>query len=48
MSLFRAMRDPEIRRGMGLMLSVLREMGQDGTNTKPAGPVPQESPKEER
>jgi len=30
MSLWRAMRDPEIRRGMGLMLTVLREMGHEG------------------
>ena len=29
-SLWKAMRDPEIRRGMTLMLSVLREMGHDG------------------
>jgi uncharacterized protein YjgD (DUF1641 family) len=30
MSLWRAMRDPEIRRGMSLMLTVLREMGHEG------------------
>jgi uncharacterized protein YjgD (DUF1641 family) len=47
-SLFRAMRDPEIRRGMGLMLSVLREMGQEGTHKKPAELFPQDSLKEER
>ena len=29
-SLWKAMRDPEIRRGMTLMLSVLREMGHEG------------------
>ena len=28
--LFKAMRDPEIRRGMTMMLTVLREMGQEG------------------
>lgn len=30
LGLWRAMRDPEVRRGMTLMLSVLREMGSDG------------------
>lgn len=33
MGLWKAMRDPEIRRGMSLMLTVLREMGHE-TNTK--------------
>lgn len=30
-SLWKAMRDPEIRRGMTLMLTVLREMGHEGS-----------------
>jgi len=30
MGLWRAMRDPEVRRGMTLMLGVLREMGSEG------------------
>jgi uncharacterized protein YjgD (DUF1641 family) len=30
MGFWRAMRDPEVRRGMTLMLSVLREMGSEG------------------
>jgi uncharacterized protein YjgD (DUF1641 family) len=38
-SLWKAMRDPEIRRGMGLMMSVLREMGQEGTNKDSAALV---------
>ncbi|GMV05503.1 MAG: hypothetical protein AMXMBFR53_17810 [Gemmatimonadota bacterium] len=31
LSLWKAMRDPEVRRGMTLMLSVLREMGHEGS-----------------
>lgn len=42
-SLFKAMRDPEIRRGMGLMLSVLREMGQEGIDKQSATPVAAET-----
>jgi uncharacterized protein YjgD (DUF1641 family) len=38
-SLWKAMRDPEIRRGMGLMMSVLREMGQEGTHKDSAAVV---------
>lgn len=39
-SLWKAMRDPEIRRGMTLMLSVLREMGHEGTTkTQAAAPA---------
>ena len=41
--LFKAMRDPEIRRGMGIMLSVLREMGQEGTDKQSAALVAAES-----
>jgi len=32
--LFRALRDPEIRRGMTLMLGVMKELGTDPTNGK--------------
>ena len=31
-SLLRALRDPEVRRGMTLMLTVLRELGHEGSN----------------
>lgn len=34
--LFKALRDPEIRRGMTLMLSVMRELGTDPANGKNA------------
>lgn len=37
--LFKALRDPEIRRGMGLMLSVLREMGSDNENETNEAPA---------
>lgn len=34
MGLFKAMRDPEVRRGMTLLLAVLRELGSGGKNGK--------------
>lgn len=36
LSLWKAMRDPEIRRGMTLMLTVLREMGHEGNSKSEA------------
>lgn len=36
LGLFRALRDPEIRRGMGVMMTVLRELGSDSESGKAA------------
>ncbi len=36
LGLFKALRDPEVRRGMAVMLNVLRELGSDTDNGRGA------------